>query len=138
MAKQVSFLNLSVNSVVKDALAGEYEGITEHVIITEFIEGLDAGLKFSMSAPEGKSATCVSLTLPHYGHENESICSTFWGDEPFDALFEAFIVYRHFEAERDGLYNAKARMVAYQKKMVADLRRFLEEGNTPIKQRLVE
>lgn len=133
-----TFCNISVSSTIVSILEGEYAGLTESDIILDFVEGCSEGVKFSFSFKESKSAYCVAVTLPHYGHEGEFICATFWGGELFEALFEAYLVFNFFEARRDGFYNAKGRIQKYEKDLSVAMKRFREEGNTPITYRMAE
>jgi len=134
---QPSFCNISVSSTIMATLEDAYYGYTSEKLILDFIESATDGCKFSFSWKEEKSAYCVALTLPDFRTEKEHVCATFWSDELYDALLEAHVVLYHFEAARAGFYHAKSEIAKYEKQVAATIKLMREEGNTPIKTRLI-
>lgn len=137
MASSTSFCNVSVSSTIRATLEDDYAGWTSEQLVLEFVEASGTGLKVSFSFKESKKAYCVALTLPDTRSEGDFVCATFWSDELFDALLEAHIIYAHFAAHQDGFYGAKSRLADYEKNIAAQIRRFNQEGDTPIRSRIV-
>lgn len=85
-----------------------------------FIDLAGSGVKFSFSFRESQRSYNVGITLPATSAEEKPECCTFWSDELIEALQQAYIVVKLYDAENKGFAHAKDAMAVYEKRLTAE------------------
>lgn len=96
----------------------------ETALVLAFIELCSEGVKISFSYREQQHAYCVAVTLPKTATDDQPTCATFWGDELWRALAEAYVVCDIYQADKYGYSVAQEAMKKAEKSIASEFAEF--------------
>lgn len=123
MPDMPEFFNVKMPDLVYDEYAQECPDQSTDMLLY-FIESSEGGLKFSFNYSAQRRAYIVAITLSGRGNDGKNVCATFWSDDLWQALANAYIVCYHFKADKFGFQVAQDAMELRDRAVKEDLRKW--------------